>query len=112
VAALLLGYVAGLLNLTQTTPDGELALLLSGVAARLASILFLSMFVVGAVVRARRVGSSDGVLPRVFALAGTFLPMLAFLLPRAPEAVSMLTRSFPAYAAYAARTPRFIPRLF
>ena len=89
VAALLLGHSAGLIHLARTTPDGEVALLVSGVTARLASIMFLCVFVVGVVARARRVGSSVGILPRVFALAGSFLPMLAFLLPRAPEAVSI-----------------------
>jgi protein-S-isoprenylcysteine O-methyltransferase Ste14 len=78
-----------LFQLVRTAPEGDAALLVSGVTARLASIMFLCVFVVGIVARARRVGSSDGVLPRVVALAGSFLPMLAFLLPRAPEAVSI-----------------------
>src|SRR5882724_2939697 len=87
VSAFLLTQTASLYMLTSTTPEGEVALLASGIAARLASAVFLCAFVVGVVSRARRVGKSVGLLPRVMALAGSFLPNMAFILPRMPESV-------------------------
>jgi protein-S-isoprenylcysteine O-methyltransferase Ste14 len=89
VAALLLGQMAGLVYLASSTSEGDIALRVSGLTARLASIMFLCVFAVGVVARARRVGQSTGIVPRVVALAGSFIPTFAFLLPRAPEAVSI-----------------------
>jgi len=87
ISVFLLTQTASLYMLIETTPEGEVALLASGIAARLASALFLCAFLVGVLSRARRVGKSVGLLPRVMALAGSFLPAMTFILPRMPESV-------------------------
>jgi protein-S-isoprenylcysteine O-methyltransferase Ste14 len=89
ISTLLLGQGASLYILTETMSDSDPALLASGIAARLASALFLCAFLVGVVTRAPRVGKAIGLWPRVVALAGSFLPTFAVVLPRMPESVTI-----------------------
>jgi protein-S-isoprenylcysteine O-methyltransferase Ste14 len=88
VALLLLGQAAGLSQLI-VSEGHDPALLASSIAARLASVMFLCVFVVGVVARASRVGAAAGLWPRVAALVGSFLPTFAFVLPRMPESLTI-----------------------
>jgi protein-S-isoprenylcysteine O-methyltransferase Ste14 len=77
------------LNAVIASQDADLALVASGIAARLASIMFLSTFVVGVAARAPRRAKAAGLWPRVVALGGSFLPTLVIVMPRVEESVAI-----------------------
>jgi protein-S-isoprenylcysteine O-methyltransferase Ste14 len=90
VSWMVMTQVLGLSAVVASRHDADFALVASGVAARLASIMFLCAFVVGVAARAPRRGSAVGVWPRLVALGGSFIPAFVFLLlPRMEESVAI-----------------------
>lgn len=82
------GQIVGLSSVVASA-DGDPALLASTVGARLAGIMFLSLFMVAVATRTRPIAKAPGLMPRITALGGTFLPSVVFLLPRHEEMLSI-----------------------
>src|SRR5262249_18300058 len=71
---LMLTHALGLVKLFATRQDQTLLFFSAAVAARIAVIVFLTLIVFVIIVRLRPVAKAAGLVPRVFALAGTCLP--------------------------------------
>jgi protein-S-isoprenylcysteine O-methyltransferase Ste14 len=85
--ALMLTQSIGLIKLFAARDDHSLLFFATAVAARLAVIMFLSLIVFVIIVRLRPVAKSSGLIPRLFALAGTCMPSFMILLPRNPDSL-------------------------
>jgi protein-S-isoprenylcysteine O-methyltransferase Ste14 len=84
---LMLKQCIGLIKLFAARADHSVLFFATAVVARLALIMFLSLIVLVIIVRLRPVAKASGVLPRLFALAGTCMPSFMTLLPRNPDSV-------------------------
>ena len=91
---LMLTQVFSLLRLFAARADHPLPFLAAAIAARIAVILFLSLIMFVIIVRLRPVAKSAGIVPRLFALAGTCMPSFMTLLPRNPDSLAVNIASF------------------
>lgn len=87
--ALMLKQSIGLIKLVAARADSSLLFFATAVAARLAIIMFLSLIAFVILVRLRPVAKSSGLIPRLFALAGTCMPSFITLLPRNPDSLAV-----------------------
>ncbi|HUL06349.1 MAG TPA: isoprenylcysteine carboxylmethyltransferase family protein [Candidatus Acidoferrum sp.] len=86
---LMLKQAVGLMKLFATRQDQTLLFFGAAVAARVAVIMFLTLIVFVIIVRLRPVAKAPGLVPRVFALAGTCMPSFMTLLPRNPDSLAI-----------------------
>jgi len=84
---LMLKQCIGLIKLFEAPDDHGAVFLAAAVAARVAVIMFLTLIVFVIIVRLRPVAKAPGLIPRVFALAGTCMPSFMTLLPRNPDSL-------------------------
>jgi protein-S-isoprenylcysteine O-methyltransferase Ste14 len=85
----MLGQSIGLVKVIAARHDQTLLFFAAAVAARVAVIVFLSLIVVVIIVRLRPVAKSAGLVPRIFAVAGTCMPSSMILLPRNPDSLAI-----------------------
>ena len=90
---LMLKQSIGLIKLFAARDDHSPLFFATAVAARFAVIMFLTLIVFVIIVRLRPVAKSSGIVPRLFALAGTCMPSFMTLLPRNPDSVTVNTAS-------------------
>src|SRR5262249_30711345 len=77
---LMLKQSIGLIRLFAARDDHSPLFFATAVAARFAVIMFLTLIVFVIIVRLRPVAKSSGIVPRLFALAGTCMPSFMTLL--------------------------------
>jgi protein-S-isoprenylcysteine O-methyltransferase Ste14 len=86
---LMLKQSIGLIRLFAARDDHSPLFFATAVAARFAVIMFLTLIVFVIIVRLRPVAKSSGIVPRLFALAGTCMPSFMTLLPRNPDSLAV-----------------------